>query len=123
MLSTISYIFEKDHLNEYIEELNKVSFDKWDANILPFAILRWSNPVKASSSTCVVDLLFGIQKQINYLLSQIKDASKASFGIKYIVPTDSDVKINRLNNSNGEVIEYPPQMTLSSSNCIILCPS
>ena len=102
----------KEHIHAtYIEELNKVSFDKWDANILPFAILRWSNPVKASSSTCVVDLLFGIQKQINYLLSQIKDASKSSFGIKYIVPTDSDVKINRLNNSNGEVIEYTPQMT------------
>ena len=102
----------KEHVHAtYIEELNKVSFDKWDANILPFAILRWSNPVKASSSTCVVDLLFGIQKQINYLLSQIKDASKSSFGIKYIVPTDSDVKINRLNNSNGEVIEYTPQMT------------
>lgn len=102
----------KEHIHAtYIEELNKVSIDKWDANILPFAILRWSNPVKASSSTCVVDLLFGIQKQINYLLSQIKDASKSSFGIKYIVPTDSDVKINRLNNSNGEVIEYTPQMT------------
>lgn len=102
----------KEHIHAtYIEELNKVSFDKWDANILPFAILRWSNPVKASSSTCVVDLLFGIQKQINYLLNQIKDASKSSFGIKYIVPTDSDVKINRLNNSNGEVIEYTPQMT------------
>ena len=102
----------KEHIHAtYIEELNKVSFDKWDANILPFAILRWSNPVKASSSTCVVDLLFGIQKQINYLLSQIKDASKSSFGIKYIVPTDSDVKINRLNNSNGEIIEYTPQMT------------
>lgn len=102
----------KEHIHAtYIEELNKVSFDKWDANILPFAILRWSNPIKASSSTCVVDLLFGIQKQINYLLSQIKDASKSSFGIKYIVPTDSDVKINRLNNSNGEVIEYTPQMT------------
>lgn len=102
----------KEHIHAtYIEELNKVSFDKWNANILPFAILRWSNPVKASSSTCVVDLLFGIQKQINYLLSQIKDASKSSFGIKYIVPTDSDVKINRLNNSNGEVIEYTPQMT------------
>lgn len=102
----------KEHIHAtYIEELNKVSFDKWDANILPFAILRWSNPVKASSSTCVVDLLFGIQKQINYLLSQIKDASKSSFGIKYIVPTDSDIKINRLNNSNGEVIEYTPQMT------------
>ena len=102
----------KEHIHAtYIEELNKVSIDKWDANILPFAILRWSNPVKASSSTCVVDLLFGIQKQINYLLSQIKDASRSSFGIKYIVPTDSDVKINRLNNSNGEVIEYTPQMT------------
>ena len=102
----------KEHIHAtYIEELNKVSFDKWDANILPFAILRWSNPVKASSSTCVVDLLFGIQKQINYLLNQIKDASRSSFGIKYIVPTDSDVKINRLNNSNGEVIEYTPQMT------------
>ena len=102
----------KEHIHAtYIEELNKVSIDKWDANILPFAILRWSNPIKASSSTCVVDLLFGIQKQINYLLSQIKDASKSSFGIKYIVPTDSDVKINRLNNSNGEVIEYTPQMT------------
>ena len=106
------YWSTKEHIHAtYIEELNKVSFDKWDANILPFAILRWSNPVKASSSTCVVDLLFGIQKQINYLLSQIKDASKSSFGIKYIVPTDSDVKINRLNNSNGEVIEYTPQMT------------
>lgn len=102
----------KEHIHAtYIEELNKVTTEKWDANILPFAILRWSNPIKASSSTCVVDLLFGIQKQINYLLTQIKDASRSSFGIKYLVPTDSDVKINRLNNSNGEVIEYTPQMT------------
>lgn len=102
----------KEHIHAtYIEELNKVTTEKWDANILPFAILRWSNPIKASSSTCVVDLLFGIQKQINYLLSQIKDASRSAFGMKYIVPTDSDVKINKLNNSNGEVIEYTPQMT------------
>lgn len=102
----------KEHIHAtYIEELNKVTTEKWEANILPFAILRWSNPIKASSSTCVVDLLFGIQKQINYLLTQIKDASRSSFGIKYIVPTDSDVKVNRLNNSNGEVVEYTPQMT------------
>lgn len=102
----------KEHIHAtYIEELNKITTEKWEANILPFAILRWSNPVKASSSTCVVDLLFGIQKQINYLLTQIKDASRSSFGIKYLAPTDSDVKINRLNNSNGEVIEYTPQMT------------
>lgn len=106
----------KSHIHvKYIEELNKTWVETWEPDIIPFVILRWSNPIKSSSSTSVVDLLFGIQKQINYLLSQIKDASQSAFGNKYIIPSDSNIRVNQLSNRNGEIIEYDPQMTANGA--------
>lgn len=99
----------------YIEELNKVIVQEWEPDVLPFVILRWANPVKASSSSCVVDLLYGIQRQINYILNQIKDASQSAFGIKYLVPSDSNIKVDRLTNRDGEVITYDPQASQNGS--------
>lgn len=95
----------------WIEELNKVTTEEWPCDCLPFVILRWSNPIKASSASSVVDLLYGIQRQINYILLQIRDASQSAFGNKYLVPSDSNVRVERLTNRNGEIIEYDPQMS------------
>ena len=99
----------------YIQELDKVTVEEWAPDTLPFVIIRWTNPIKSSSSSCVVDLLYGIQRQINYLLNQIKDASQSSFGVKYLVPSDSNIKVDRFTNRNGEVITYDPQMTQSGA--------
>lgn len=95
----------------YIQEIDKVTVEEWLPDALPFVIIRWTNPIKSSSSSCVVDLLYGIQRQINYILNQIKDASQSAFGNKYVVPSGSNIKVNRLTNRNGEIIEYDPQMT------------
>ena len=104
----------KDHKHiTWLEEINKVITEKYEPDVLPFVILRWSNPMKSSSASCVVDLLFGIQREINYILAQIADASQSAFGNKYIVPSDSNVQIEQMNNRNGELIKYDPQLTQS----------
>lgn len=103
--------YEYWNLNEgkkvyYIPEMDFYKEEAWDKNILPFVFINYDDPVKGNSSVSIVDLLFGIQDEIDSLIVKIKDASQLSSPLKYLVPENSSVKVNKLTNRVGEVITY-----------------
>lgn len=103
--------YEYWNLNEgkkvyYIPEMDFYKEEKYEENLLPFIFINYDDPVKGNSSVSVVDLLFGIQDEIDSLIVKIKDASQLSSPLKYLVPESSSVKVNKLTNRVGEVITY-----------------
>lgn len=103
--------YEYWNLNEgkkvyYIPEMDFYKEEKYEENLLPFIFINYDDPIKGNSSVSVVDLLFGIQDEIDSLIVKIKDASQLSSPLKYLVPESSSVKVNKLTNRVGEVITY-----------------
>lgn len=103
--------YEYWNLNEgkkvyYIPEMDFYKEEAWDKNILPFVFINYDDPIKGNSSVSIVDLLFGIQDEIDSLIVKIKDASQLSSPLKYLVPESSSVKVSKLTNRVGEVITY-----------------
>lgn len=103
--------YEYWNLNEgkkvyYIPEMDFYKEEKYEENIIPFIFINYDDPIKGNSSVSVVDLLFGIQDEIDSLIVKIKDASQLSSPLKYLVPESSSVKVNKLTNRVGEVITY-----------------
>ena len=99
----------------WIPELDKYEEEKWDGGCLPFLFLNYTSPVKATTSQSVVDLLYGIQMEIDCLLNKVKDASQLCSPMQYFVPEGSNIKANKLTNRVGEVYTYsmPPNVTAS----------
>lgn len=95
---------------EYIPELDLYKESTYEADVIPFIQINYSNPVKGNSSSSVVDLLYGIQKEVDMLVQKIKDASNLSSPLKYFVPQQSNIKVEKLSNRIGDVITYnlPP---------------
>lgn len=93
---------------EYIPELEYYKESAYRPNILPFVLLNYESPVKGTSCSSVVDLLYGIQKELDYLNTCIKDATQRSNIKRYFVPEISNVKISKLSNRAGEIITYNP---------------
>ena len=99
----------------WIPELDHYEEEKWDAGCLPFLFLNYAAPVKATASQSVVDLLYGIQMEIDSLLNKIKDASQLCAPMQYFVPEGSNIKASKVSNRVGEVYTYTmsPNMTTS----------
>lgn len=99
----------------WIPELDHYEEEKWDSGCLPFLFLNYASPVKATTSQSVVDLLYGIQMEIDSLLNKIKDASQLCAPMQYFVPEGSNIKANKLTNRVGEIYTYsmPPNVTTS----------
>lgn len=93
-------------LVHYIPEFDYYLEEKWEENLLPFVFLSYEEPVKGTSTTSVVDALFGLQLEIDSLLIKIKDASQLSSPLKFLVPETSNIKVHQLSNRVGEVITY-----------------
>lgn len=99
----------------WIPELDHYEEEKWDGGCLPFLFLNYASPVKATTSQSVVDLLYGIQMEIDSLLNKIKDASQLCAPMQYFVPEGSNIKASKVSNRVGEVYTYalPPNVTTS----------
>lgn len=97
----------------YIPELDHFESEPFTANCIPFIFINYSSPVKASSCQSVVDLLYGIQMEIDALVNKIKDASQLVAPMQYFVPEGSSIKANKISNRIGEVYTYTttPNMT------------
>ena len=109
---TVTYIQYWD-LNEhkkyyYIPEVNHFEEEEWLPDVLPFVFLNYEAPIKGTSCTSVVDLLYGIQMEIDDLNATIRDASQRGLGLKYFVPDISNIDTNKITNRAGEIIKYTP---------------
>lgn len=102
----------------YVPELELFEEEKWEYNALPFISINYATPVKGTSSQSVVDLLYGLQMEIDALLVKIKDASQLASPLKYFVPESSSIKVKKLSNRVGEVVTYTPSPNQSGSPVI-----
>ena len=93
---------------EYIPEVQYYKETTYRPDILPFVVLNYESPVKGTSCSSVVDLLYGIQKELDYLNTCIKDATQRSNIKRYFVPEMSNVKVSKLSNRAGEMVTYTP---------------
>ena len=99
----------------YVPELELFEEEKWEYNALPFISINYATPVKGTSSQSIVDLLYGLQMEIDALLVKIKDASQLASPLKYFVPESSSIKVKKLSNRVGEVVTYTPSPNQSGS--------
>ena len=97
----------------YIPELDKFEEEMWESNALPFIFINYTPPIKATSCQSVVDLLYGIQMEVDALMVKIKDASQLTPLIDYWIPEGSSIKASQLSNRTGTVYTYTatPNMT------------
>lgn len=106
----------KNHIEvEYIPEINHYKETVWQPDVLPFIWIYYQNPVKGNTSSSVVDMLYGIAMEIDTLMQKVKDASQLSSPLKYLVPEQSNIKVDKLSNRTGEVIKYTYLPNMSGS--------
>lgn len=92
----------------YVLEMNKVIVHKYEPNVIPYLFIHYSDPIKGNTSQSVVDQLYGIQMQIDELLSVMKDSIAMNPGMTLLVPRSSNIKTNMLSNRTGQIIQYDP---------------
>ena len=91
----------------WIPEANYNSIETYEKE-LPFVQIYYNKPLFGSSCSSVVDVLFGIQDQIDNLIRTCAIAAKRNMPKTYWVPEGTDVKAGSLNNEVGQVIPYRP---------------
>lgn len=91
----------------WIPEANYNSVESYEKE-LPFVQIYYNKPLFGSSCSSVVDVLFGIQDQIDNLIKTCAIAVKRNMPKTYWVPEGTDVKAGSLNNEVGQVIPYRP---------------
>ena len=91
----------------WIPEANYNSVETYEKE-LPFVQIYYNKPLFGSSCSSVVDVLFGIQDQIDNLIKTCAIAAKRNMPKTYWVPEGTDVKAGSLNNEVGQVIPYRP---------------
>ena len=97
----------------YIMEENDVVTEEWNAP-LPFVFMHYSTPIKGNSSQSIVDMLYGIQMELDDLMVKVKDASQLANPLTYFLPEESNIKANKLDADRvGQIITYSttPGMT------------
>ena len=92
----------------FVQELNIVKQDKYDANIIPYLQINYSDPIKGNTSQSVVDQLYGIQMKIDEILGVTGEAINKNPGVTFFVPKSSNIKTNMLSNRTGQVVQYDP---------------
>lgn len=107
----------------YISELDFVSIEKYEGNRVPFIFLWYNNPIHGGSSVSVVDMLYGIQTEVNTLMSKVKDASQLSPALTFFLPDDATIKSSQLNNRVGNIVTYKATSDMSGSPVTVATPA
>lgn len=114
----------KNHvLVTYIPECDYYNEEEWEYETLPFIELHYETPIQGNSSQSIVDLLYGIQMEIDVLLAKIKDASQLSPSNTIFLPEQSTIKATKLNNQVGQVITYAATPNMTGSPVTVATPA
>lgn len=89
--------------------------EEYKRDTLPFVFIHYSNPVVGSDATSIVDLLYGIQIEIDTILQKITEASRLNPAMTFFLPEGSQIKAGQLNNRVGNIITYRPTPNMTSS--------
>ena len=104
-------------------ENNNLIVEKYERDTLPFVFIHYSNPVVGSDATSIVDLLYGIQIEIDTILQKITEASRLNPALTFFVPEGSQVKVSQLNNRVGNIITYRPTPNMTASPVTTATPA
>ena len=107
----------------YISELDFVEIEKFEGNRVPFIFLWYNNPIHGGSSVSVVDMLYGIQTEVNTLMAKVKDASQLSPALTFFLPDDATIKSTQINNRVGNIITYKATSDMTSSPVTVATPA
>jgi hypothetical protein len=107
----------------YISELDFVEIEKYEGNRVPFVFLWYNNPIHGGSSVSIVDMLYGIQTEVNTLMAKVKDASQLSPALTFFLPDDATIKSTQINNRIGNVVTYKATSDMSGSPVTVATPS
>ena len=99
----------------YVQQTGQLIVKPYERDTLPFVFIHYSNPVVGSDATSIVDLLYGIQIEIDTILQKITEASRLNPALTFFVPEGSQVKVSQLNNRVGNVITYRPTPNMTGS--------
>lgn len=102
----------------WIPELDYYEEEEWVPAELPFIINFYESPIKGTNNLSIVDMLMGIQLEINQLLVKIKDASQLSPAMTFFVPEESTIKTSKLSNRTGEIVTYTANPNVVGNNPI-----
>lgn len=91
-----------------IQETRSVLELDFNSDVIPFVFIHYCNPVKGNSAESVVDMLKGIQYQLDRIYAKIKDASILTAANTVLVPNGSDIKASQIDNRVGNIIHYRP---------------
>lgn len=97
------------------EPESQLIVEEYKRDTLPFVFIHYSNPVVGSDATSIVDLLYGIQIEIDTILQKITEASRLNPAMTFFVPEGSQIKVSQLNNRVGNVVSYRPTPTMTGS--------
>lgn len=107
----------------YIQQNNQLFIEPYDRPVLPFVFIHYSCPVIGSDATSIVDLLYGIQIEIDTILQKITEASRLNPALTFFVPEGSQIKAGQLNNRVGNIVTYRPTPTMTSSPVTTATPA
>lgn len=107
----------------YVQQTGQLIVQEYKRDTLPFVFIHYSNPVVGSDATSIVDLLYGIQIEIDTILQKITEASRLNPALTFFVPDGSQVKVSQLNNRVGNIITYRPTPTMTGSPVTTATPA
>lgn len=113
----------KNHLKAEMRGDGYIKVSPYDADVLPFVFMHYSNPIKGSSANSIVDMLLPIQVEINFLANTLKDASQLTPSNTIFVPEGSNISVRKFNNGIGNVIGYSASPNMTSSPVTVATPS
>ena len=104
-------------------ENEQLIVEDYKRDSLPFVFIHYSNPVVGSDATSIVDLLYGIQIEIDTILQKITEASRLNPAMTFFVPEGSQIKVSQLNNRVGNIVSYRPTPTMTGSPVTTATPA
>lgn len=120
----IRYWNIKDHkFVTFIPELQHYVEEDWEPDTLPFIDIHYETPINGTSSQSVVDMLYGIQMEIDTILEKIKEASQLNPANTIFIPEQSTIKATKLNNQVGQVVTYTATPNMTGSPVTVATPA
>lgn len=77
-----------------------------ESDTIPLVPIHYTMPIVGNSTLSVVDMLRGIQIEVDELMKRISDASVLNPALTYFVANASNIKVGQLNNKVGNIVQY-----------------
>lgn len=120
----IKYFDVKNHVEvTWIPEIDFYEEKDWESDYLPFLDIHYETPQHGSSSLSVVDLLYGIQKEIDKMLDRVEKATTSTPLNIICAPEDSTIKSDKLTNEIGQFVTYTQTPNMTGSPISVVTPA